>query len=1560
MANKSGDVNLVVKARNDASKSLDIITKALTALTDTQGDLQSSSSKVSQTLDQFAKVAATVGSAYTKIQTDADKAATALARQESVLNENKAAYAALVGQMEAAGRAQDQLAKRSAELSAQQEKINRGKTRYGPPTAEVAAQIQALAAEQEQITRSAALAATAQTQLAREAARVASTISDQEKSFQKSFYTLQDLTGNAEKAAAALDKVRDAQLKAGQAAAAASTQQDAASVASVRRASLELRRDMQDAAASAKVGWKDAQNGVKDLAAEIGRVGVPTSQMVADNARLAASAAANKMAYNELQIAIEQYTRVLRNQNATQQDIAAAQERARNALQGAQNAMVNTSGAARQTATAERDLGNAGRDGANGTNELDKSLQSLFANSRRSLSLFQRLRGEVLSLISSYVGLYAAIEGVNKVIQASMQMQAVESRLNVVTGGDPKQTAAELAWVKGEADRLGFSLTTLAGEWSKFSVSAQASNFTMDQTRKIFTSVSEAGRVLKLDSQRMEQAFVAITQMMSKGTIQMEELRQQLGEHIPGAFALMAKAAGVSGAELTKMMEKGQLTSDYLLKFADVLDQRFGGQLDKSLQMTQAELGRFQTAVTLALNEIANSGVLEAFTKALRDLQEKLRSKDAEVWFQRIGAAAGGLIKILMAVGENLDLILIAMVSIGAAKGVGYIMAAVRAFTLMRLEILTATTAAKGLSVATAGIGGPLGIAIGVAAGAFALLATRIGESEKAMVSAKRAVDEISKAYREGSDDAKKWTDSLKGLTSLQLTRDMTVLKNKLNSELQDIQLPFSRSFITRARGSSSPILQAAEEMQQLAEQVRSGQMPLAEFTKRIDAIGTANPQLRETALRLQDSAAKAADTESALTKFEASIRLMRGEATEADKQLLGFADSTKDVADAQNQGAQAMGKYTDAMDRLAKKIPELKKELEFKDGIKAITQDLQTALDNAGDDEALKRAAMDQAAKATAALKDAYDEALIKEFSNTRGDTMLKTVNLLKGFEGFQPTGKWDVNAFRAGYGSDTVTLDDGTIQKVTQGMAVTQTDAMRDLVRRIAEFQEGVKRQVGSDRYSAFSPDQQAALTSIAYNYGSLPKRIIDAVKTGTSEEIAAAVRGLGGDNGGINRGRRNAEAAILGRGGSALAASTEKLISERDNKVEKVISDLTLEMKKANESKREQFIDEALKKIQAEPGKLAATPADVERVRKAAGEAFDAKENLSTQEKIAALQQQIAESKTGISREEFISNAARKDGVNLLTEQGQKYAELKGQIYDRENSEKRVNELTAQRKELQDQLTYQQNQGNFEGAAKIQTSIDGINTALRQAIDNAIKFYKELGGPNSDVAIAKLENYKNTIVTTAKVTLDAKQINTQFAQGATTGLMAMGDAAYDWVTGVKSGKEAIDSIGDAFLTFASDFLRQIAQMILQQALFNAVSSMFGSKAGGGGGLGSLISGLFSHSGGVVGEGGERGSFSPSVFANAMRYHTGGIAGLAPNEVPTILEKNEEVLTTNDPRHIMNGGGASRQPTNLKIINAIDSGSVVSDGLNTRVGEEAFINYIQANRGRIRSILG
>jgi GH24 family phage-related lysozyme (muramidase) len=139
-------------------------------------------------------------------------------------------------------------------------------------------------------------------------------------------------------------------------------------------------------------------------------------------------------------------------------------------------------------------------------------------------------------------------------------------------------------------------------------------------------------------------------------------------------------------------------------------------------------------------------------------------------------------------------------------------------------------------------------------------------------------------------------------------------------------------------------------------------------------------------------------------------------------------------------------------------------------------------------------------------------------------------TTDLIKQFEGFSPKTYWDVNAHRLGYGTDTITRADGTIVPVRQGMTVTREDAERDLARRSQIFASTAAKQVGQDVWGRMPNNVQAALTSIAYNYGSLPSRIIPAVRTGNPAEIAKAVRGLGADNKGVNRIRRNKEADLI----------------------------------------------------------------------------------------------------------------------------------------------------------------------------------------------------------------------------------------------------------------------------------------------------------------------------------------------------------------------------------------------------------------------------------------------
>lgn len=137
----------------------------------------------------------------------------------------------------------------------------------------------------------------------------------------------------------------------------------------------------------------------------------------------------------------------------------------------------------------------------------------------------------------------------------------------------------------------------------------------------------------------------------------------------------------------------------------------------------------------------------------------------------------------------------------------------------------------------------------------------------------------------------------------------------------------------------------------------------------------------------------------------------------------------------------------------------------------------------------------------------------------------------VLREREGFRENAYWDVDHWRVGYGSDTVTDPaTGAVSTTTAGSTVSRAAAEADLARRIATQQQGIIGQVGSDAWGRLNPGTQGALTSVAYNYGSLPGRVVPAVQGGDPNAISGAIEGLAGDNGGVNASRRMLEAAMV----------------------------------------------------------------------------------------------------------------------------------------------------------------------------------------------------------------------------------------------------------------------------------------------------------------------------------------------------------------------------------------------------------------------------------------------
>ncbi len=173
---------------------------------------------------------------------------------------------------------------------------------------------------------------------------------------------------------------------------------------------------------------------------------------------------------------------------------------------------------------------------------------------------------------------------------------------------------------------------------------------------------------------------------------------------------------------------------------------------------------------------------------------------------------------------------------------------------------------------------------------------------------------------------------------------------------------------------------------------------------------------------------------------------------------------------------------------------------------------------------------------------------------------------------------------------------------------------------------------------------------------------------------------------------------------------------------------------------------------------------------------------------------------------------------------------------------------------------------------------------------------------------------------------------------AERVMTGALRAGEDAFvKWAT---TGKL---SAADLFNTIAEEALRAAYRMSLVKplgGLFEGIFSSIGSSI-----AGSLFGGgtspvgdfpapgavMVAHRGGVIGyDPLPRRLVDEGSFADARRFHGGGMVGLRPDEVPFLGLRGEEVLTRNDPRHRWNLDRLNRvlpsPPSNDVAVNVYD----------------------------------
>lgn len=195
---------------------------------------------------------------------------------------------------------------------------------------------------------------------------------------------------------------------------------------------------------------------------------------------------------------------------------------------------------------------------------------------------------------------------VKSAYEASAAMIGLEMGFKAINGQNGDFAARDMEVAAQVSTKYGLALAGTTKQYMQFVAATKSSGFALEDVQKIFEQVAGTAAVLGLSQQQVELTMLALTQMASKGTVSMEELRQQLGEQIPGAVNLFAESMGLSVSAFTKLVESGGVSAKEILKFGNILEKTYGNGFAEASERATAALGRLKNVWFLLMRTIGD------------------------------------------------------------------------------------------------------------------------------------------------------------------------------------------------------------------------------------------------------------------------------------------------------------------------------------------------------------------------------------------------------------------------------------------------------------------------------------------------------------------------------------------------------------------------------------------------------------------------------------------------------------------------------------------------------------------------------------------------------------------------------------------------------------------------------------------------------------------------------------------------------------------------------------------------------------------------------------------
>ncbi|EEV5958007.1 phage tail tape measure protein [Escherichia coli] len=271
--------------------------------------------------------------------------------------------------------------------------------------------------------------------------------------------------------------------------------------------------------------------------------------------------------------------------------------------------------------------------------------QTKTASINNTSDAFNNLASNAIKLSGAFYSVMGALNAYKAIMNAGLKRDSAQRAAKFVLGD--KASEAE-TFIRGLADKTGLNISEGLSSYAKFAAGAQGS-MSQDETQQLFGNATAMSRLMGLSNDELNGILKAFEQMASKGKIQAEELRGQLGDRMAGAFKLFAEALGMTATELDKAMKDGKiLSSDTLPKVA----KQMGLMIDKAggwaevAKSTQTALGKLANNWDDTMVKIfsGSQDELNGFLSSLSNLLSEMGMSSSIA-----GDAIGGLIDMLKA-----------------------------------------------------------------------------------------------------------------------------------------------------------------------------------------------------------------------------------------------------------------------------------------------------------------------------------------------------------------------------------------------------------------------------------------------------------------------------------------------------------------------------------------------------------------------------------------------------------------------------------------------------------------------------------------------------------------------------------------------------------------------------------------------------------------------------------------------------------------------------------------------------------------------------------------------